>query len=223
MSERLKTALDGLLALIYPRRAECMGCGSKAGFERDWLCEACRQALADRWVGAAPPPEGGLIDSAAYAYRYGEPASGLVRNLKYRGVARLAEPMGRQMARAFEALQPAHIDWVTPVPMHVRRARLRSVDHAALLADEVAARLELPMIRALKRTRNTPQQARLTGEERRRNLKGAIRAEISLEGKRILLVDDVCTTGATAVACETALRAAGAENVFLLCYAAAKE
>ena len=223
MSERLKTALDGLLALIYPRRAECMGCGSKAGFERDWLCEACRQALADRWVGAAPPPEGGLIDSAAYAYRYGEPASGLVRNLKYRGVARLAEPMGRQMARAFEALQPAHIDWVTPVPMHVRRARLRSVDHAALLADEVAARLELPMIRALKRTRNTPQQARLSDAERLHNLEGAFAVSGDPAGKRVLLVDDVCTTGATANACAAELLRGGASAGLLLCFAQARK
>ena len=56
MSEGLKRGARALLELIYPIRAECMGCGSRAGFERDWLCEDCRLALANRWVGAAPPP-----------------------------------------------------------------------------------------------------------------------------------------------------------------------
>ena len=223
MSAALKTALDGLLALIYPRRAECMGCGTRAGFERDWLCEECRQALAERWVGAAPPPAGGLIDSAAYGFRYGRPASGLVRNLKYRGVARLAEPMGRQMARAFAALQPAHIDWVTPVPMHIRRARQRSLDHAALLAAEVAGRLELPMVRALTRVRNTPQQARLSDDERLKNLEGAFAVSADVAGKRVLLVDDVCTTGATANACAAELLRGGASAVLLLCFAQARD
>ena len=146
-----------------------------------------------------------------------------MRNLKYRGVARLAEPMGRQMARAFETLQPAHIDWVTPVPMHVRRAHLRSVDHAALLADEVAARLELPMIRALKRTRNTPQQARLSDAERLHNLEGAFAVSGDPAGKRVLLVDDVCTTGATANACAAELLRGGASAVLLLCFAQARK
>ena len=220
---RLKNAPDALLELIYPRRAECMGCGSKAGFEREWLCEDCRQALANRWIGAAPPPDGGLIDGAAFAYVYGEPASGLVRNLKYRGVARLAEPMGRQMARAFEALQPAHIDCVVPVPMHVRRARRRGCNHALLLARAMAGQSGLHVVEALARTRNTPQQARLSDAERRHNLDGAFAVTGDVAGKRVLLVDDVCTTGATANACADALLRGGASAVLLLCFAQARK
>ena len=223
MMARLKRVPDALLALIYPRRAECMGCGSKVGFEREWLCEDCRQALANRWIGAAPPPDGGLIDGAAYAYVYGGPASGLVRSLKYRGVARLAEPMGRQMARAFEALQPAHIDCVVPVPMHVRRARRRGCNHALLLARAVADRSGLPVIEALARTRNTPQQARLSDAERRHNLDGAFAVTGDMAGRRVLLVDDVCTTGATANACAAALLRGGASAVLLLCFAQARK
>ena len=221
MSGGLRHGMGALARLIYPVRAECMGCGSKAGFERDWLCEDCRQALAIRWIGAAPPPGGGLIEGAAYGYLYGGPAGGLVRNLKYRGVARLAEPMGRQMVRAFEGLQPAHIDCVTPVPMHVRRAHRRGVDHALLLARAVAARLELPVTQALIRTRNTRQQARLSDAERMHNLDGAFAAGPEVAGKRVLLVDDVCTTGATANACAAALLQAGASAVLLVCFSQA--
>jgi ComF family protein len=218
MSEGLKRAARALLELIYPIRAECMGCGAKTGFERDWLCEDCRQALANRWVGAAPPPEGGLIDGAAYGYFYGGPAGGLVRNLKYRGVSRLAEPMGRQMVRALEGLQPAHIDCVTPVPMHVRRVRKRGVNQALLLAREVADGLQLPLEEALVRTRNTLQQARLDDAKRLHNLDGAFAVAGNVAGKRVLLVDDVCTTGATANACAEALLQGGAEAVYLLCF-----
>ena len=218
MSEGLKRAARALLELIYPIRAECMGCGAKTGFERDWLCEDCRQALANRWVGAATPPEGGLIDGAAYGYFYGGPAGGLVRNLKYRGVSRLAEPMGRQMVRALEGLQPAHIDCVTPVPMHVRRVRKRGVNQALLLAREVADGLQLPLEEALVRTRNTLQQARLDEAKRLHNLDGAFAVAGNVAGKHVLLVDDVCTTGATANACAEALLKEGASAVLLVCF-----
>ena len=223
MSAALKRGLRALLELVYPVRAECMACGSKAGCERDWVCEDCRQALADRWVGAASPPEGGLIDGAAYGYLYGGPAGGLVRNLKYRGVSRLAEPMGRQMVRAFEGLQPAHIDCVVPVPMHIRRTRRRGVNHALLLAQAVAAGLELPLEEALVRTRNTRQQARLSDAERLHNLDGAFAVAGDVAGRRVLLVDDVCTTGATANACAAALLQSEASAVLLLCFAEARK
>ena len=221
MTGRRQGALEALLGLIYPRRAVCMGCGMSAGFERDWLCEDCRRALAERWVGAAPPPDG-PIEGAAYAYRYGGPARGLVRNLKYRGVTRLAEPMGRQMASAFEGLRPAEVDWVTPVPMHPRRVRRRGWNHALLLAEQVARRLEVPLVEALARTRNTPQQAKLSDAGRLRNLDGAIALTRDVAGKRVLLVDDVCTTGATANVCAAALMEGGARAVLLLCYAQAR-
>ena len=221
MSGDLKRGLRALLELIYPVRAECMGCGSKAGFDRDWLCEDCRQALANRWVGVAAPPAGGLIEGAAYGYVYGGPVAGLVHNLKYRGVSRLSEPMGRWMVRAFEGLQPAHADCVVPVPMHVRRARSRGANHALLLAREVAAGLDLPLEEALIRTRNTRQQARLSDAERLHNLDGAFAVAGDVSGRRILLVDDVCTTGATANACAEALLQAGATAVLLACFSQA--
>ena len=218
MSERIQSGLKALVRLVYPVRAVCMGCGTKAGFTRDWLCEDCRQEMASRWVGVAPPPGGGLIDGAAYGYHYGGPAAGLVRNLKYRGVARLAEPMGARMVAAFAGLQPAHIDCVVPVPMHIRRQRRRGCNHALLLARAVAEGMSLPVAEAITRTRNTRQQARLSDEERLHNLDGAFAVTSDVAGKRVLLVDDVCTTGATANACAAALLEGGAEAVQLLCF-----
>ena len=221
--ERLRRLSGGLLALLYPSRAVCMGCDSQSGFPREWLCEECRVKLAERWVGAAQPPQGGLFDGAAYAYRYSGPAGGLVRNLKYRGVWRLAEPMGRDMARAFEAIQPTGADCLVPVPMHPKRLRDRGFNHAEALAKQAAAQLELPVLGALERIRNTRQQARLTDEERLTNVTDAFALTLDVAGRRAILVDDVHTTGATTDACAATLRRGGAEAVYLLCYAVAKE
>lgn len=210
------------LELVYPTRAVCMGCGSQAGFARQWLCDECRTALAKRWVGAAArPPKG--FEGAAFAYLYGGPAGGMVRSLKYSGVKRLAEPMARAMADALARIQPTGADVIVPVPMHPKRLRQRGFNHAALLADRLGDMAGLPVREALVRTRNTPQQARLSDDARLRNMDGAFAAVGSLEGRRVLLVDDVCTTGATATACAGALRDAGAAAVYLLCFATAGE
>ena len=222
MMEKLKRASDWALRLLYPSRAVCMGCDSQSGFPRPWLCEACRVRLAESWVGAAKPPEGGLFEGADYAYRYVGPAGSMVRNLKYRGVWRLAEPMGRHMARAFETIQPTGADCVVPVPMHPKRLRQRGFNHAEKLAEQAAANLRLPVLKALARTRNTRQQARLSGAERRANLDGAFTLDMDVKGRRVVLVDDVCTTGTTASTCAQTLLDGGASAVFLLCFAMAR-
>lgn len=216
-----KRLWDAVLGLVYPRRAECMGCGSRVGIPRDWLCETCRQTLAARWVGAGRPPEGGWFDGAAYGYYYGGPASGLVRSLKYRGVTRLSPLMARSMAQACGFLGPIGADCLAPVPMHSKRLRQRGFNHAELLARDAGERLGLPVVNALERIRDTRQQARLSGEDRRHNMDDAFALSADVKGRRIVLVDDVCTTGATANACARVLREGGAEAVYLLCFAVA--
>lgn len=212
----MKKLWKGLLALLYPKRANCMGCGAATGCREDWICPDCRQALTRSWVGAETPPKG--IDAAAYAYVYQGPAAGIVRRLKYSGVGRLAAFMGEDMARACRFIEPTGADCVACVPMHRKRLRQRGYNHAELLAREVAARLGLPFVPALARTRNTRQQARLDDRARWQNLRDAFAVSESVAGRRVLLVDDVCTTGSTAMACAQALRQGGAEAVYLLCY-----
>ena len=209
-----------LLELLYPRRAVCMGCGALTGCREDWICPACRQALNERRVGAAPPPEG--IDGAAYAYAYAGPAAGIINRMKYTGVHRLAEFMAADMIDACRALDTAGADLITSVPMHPARQRRRGYNHAELLARACAGALGLPCEAAIVRVRDTPQQARLEDEERLSNLRDAFEFLQPLQGRRVLLVDDVCTTGATARGCAEALKAAGAERVYLLCYAQAR-
>lgn len=221
--EVLQKILRILLDLIFPRRAVCMGCGSMLGCDRDDLCEACREKLASSWVGLRPPPKGSRIAGCAYVSWYHGPAGGLVRNVKYRGAWMLAENMGRELGRAAELLRIEDECYVCAVPMHPKRLRVRGRNHAEVLARAAAQRLNLEYVDLLMRTRNAPQQARLSKEERIRNLKGgfALHPEYSelVRGVEILLVDDVFTTGATASCCADALYAAGARRVYFAAYA----
>lgn len=218
------TALkEGLLNLIYPRRATCLGCGDMLGCERDDICDECRMKLAKNWIGLKPAPRKSRIDGAAYAYGYHGPAGRLVRNLKYRGVWMLAEEMGADIARAAMLLRIENICYVTAVPMHPRRLRLRGKNHAEVLARVVAERLGLEFVDILMRKRNARQQARLSAEARKENLRGvfAVREEYVelVNGAEVLVIDDVFTTGATAIHCAGALKDAGAHKVYFAAYA----
>lgn len=204
-----------LLDLVFPKNAVCMGCGSKAGFEGEWLCPACRRALAKNWKGAFQEDK---LDGSAAAYQYGGPAGSVVRYMKYIGVLELTDMMTDDMLRAWNQVLPADVEMVVPVPMHPRRLRTRGFNQSEVLAKSVAEKLNLPCENALIRTRNTVQQARLTGKARKKNLKDAFRAEDFVNGKWVLLVDDVYTTGTTAHECAAALRAAGARYVSYLAY-----
>lgn len=202
--------------LMFPTRAVCMGCGSLAGFETEWICPECQRVLARKWIGAFPDPK---LDGAAAAYHYAGPAGNVVRNLKYRDVVTLARPMAERMLTALEQIQPVGAEMVVPVPMHPKRQKHRGYNQSELLAREVAALLDVPCENGLVRVRDTVQQARLEADERRRNLKDAFHAEPCVSGWRVLLVDDVYTTGETARECARALREGGAISVSFLAYA----
>ena len=200
-----------------------MGCGDMLGCDRDDLCEDCRMELARGWIGPRMPRKRLKLDGAAYAHAYRGPAGGMVRNLKYHSAWVLAETMGADIARAAEMLRIPKPDFVTAVPMHPKRLRRRGRNHAEVLARAAAARMELEYRELLYRTRNAPQQARLSARERRGNLKDAFAAlpecRERLDGATVLLIDDVYTTGATAKSCAEALRSGGARRVYFAAYA----
>ena len=113
------------------------------------------------------------------------------------------------------------VDAVVPVPLHPKRLRERGYNQAELLAREVAKTLDLPMeANAVERVSHGPPQARSRAlEERGASVQGAFEARARVDGRRILLVDDVCTTGATLDACAQALKAGGAACVWGLTFA----
>ena len=190
---RLKIIFDKLIDLFYPRRAVCMGCGSMLGCDADDLCDVCRQKLAEHFIGPHKLQKGSGLDEAAFAYPYRGPAGSMVRKLKYSGVAVLSQRMGEDIARAVFMLHLSDTCVVTAVPMHPKRLRQRGRNHAELIARQTATALGLTYADILYRTRNAPQQARLSLSQRLQNLNGAfaVRPEYSnlVNNGSILLIE----------------------------------
>jgi len=154
---------------------------------------------------------------AAYSFGfYEDELRELIHLFKYGRVQTLAKPLGRLLAVALPREQ--EFDMIVPMPLHWRKRWQRGFNQSALLASEIGRRANIPVKSALRRIRPTAAQAGLTNAKRRLNVSGAFRARkrAALAGKRVLLVDDVLTTGATAASCARALKIAGARQVTLL-------
>ena len=154
---------------------------------------------------------------------YDDIASALVHALKYGDRLDLAPTMGRWMARAGRELTD-DADALVPVPLHWRRLWTRRFNQAAALARAIAKSSRVPVLDdALKRLRATPQQVGLKRAERATNVQGAFQVpderSAAVAGRRLVLIDDVLTSGATADACARALLRAGAARVDVLVFA----
>lgn len=190
----------------------CVTCGSPFlnafPLDADGRCGLCRRGLAGF--------------DAAYAFgSYEGTLRSLIHLLKYKKICSLSKPLGQLLAGALPRHQ--RFDVVTAVPMHWRRRWMRGFNQAELLAAEIGRHFHIPVKPLLKRCRPTPSQAGLTRAARRANVAGAFRVRngVSAEGLRVLLVDDVMTTGATVSACASALKRGGAKHVTVITLARA--
>jgi ComF family protein len=172
----------------------------------------------------ADPP---AYQRARAAVRFDEIARALVHALKYGDRLDLAPMMGRWLAQAGGELL-AEADALVPVPLHWRRHWARRFNQSALLAATVAKASGVPIAaRALKRVKSTPQQVGLSRAQRAVNIQGAFRVpadgKAEVVGRRLVLIDDVLTSGATVEGCAKALLRAGARNVDVLVFARVAE
>lgn len=233
LRRRFATALDLVLPHLCMACREpvdgpgrlCAACWSAVDFIVDPMCDSCGlpfdYAIGPGAVCGACARAAPAFDRARAAMRYGDVARRLVAGFKYADRLHLAPALAQWLARAAAPLLDGagSPGLIVPTPLHRRRLVARRFNQSAMLAQGLARLSGVPVaLDALERRRATPPQAALrSAAGRRRNVAGAFRVpphrRALVEGRIILLVDDVLTTGATVEACARALRAAGAARV----------
>ena len=213
--ERLLAAADSLL---YPDEVACLCCGRALGEGERVVCARCREALCELEERQAEREEQGMEPCAqglSYVYAafpYEGAARQLILRLKFSSLRAAAEPLAEAMA----TLPAGEEDLLVPVPTTARRERERGFNQAQVLAQRLARAWGMEMADALVRFDERTPQAALGAQARREHLRGVMRADERVRGRRVLLVDDVYTTGATACEAARALLAAGALSVGML-------
>jgi ComF family protein len=237
-ADAVRAALRAGLDLALPRLCAacrepvegpglCPACWSKLSFIRRPYCERLGVPFVyDPGPGIlsmeaiADPP---AYNRARAAVRFDEISRALVHALKYGDRLDLAPMMGRWIGHAGGELL-AQADALVPVPLHWRRLWARRFNQSAMLAAAVSAASGVPVAgAALKRVKATAQQVGLSRPERAANIQGAFRvpdeSKPAIIGRRLVLIDDVLTSGATVEGCARALLRAGAANVDVLVFA----
>ena len=214
--------MNKLLKLLFPPK--CMLCGSLLGEEEE-ICDRCRSRIL---LNTAPPRVGkrSFFDKAAAGLWYEKEVRKAVQGLKYREKQQYARPLARVMAYACEHKLQEDVDVITFVPTNRSTLRERGYNQAELLARQLAEMLDKPCLPMLEKIRETRPMHGLRPEARRANVLGAYRLccdTSQAAGKRILVADDILTTGATLSECSRMLKMAGADKVFCICAAAARK
>ncbi len=221
-NSRLGNFTRALLDLVFP--PHCVVC-RRVG---EWFCAACRAQvqpilppICERcgrplhheqcpYCRDEPPQIDGL---RAVAFFEGALRQA-IHAFKYQYRPELASPLGAMLSQ-YLLDHPLPVDTIMPVPLHTERERTRGYNQSRLLAEELGLHTHLRLwYNGIERIRYTQPQVELDLQQRRENVHGAFRAVPETSGARVLLIDDVCTTGATLEACSIALKQQGARTVW---------
>lgn len=221
--------------IFFPRTLTCSCCGRES-FTGGILCERCLEK-AERNDGFicdhcgvktvageayCPRCKNKLtsFDKARSAFVYGEVTSLLVQKLKYGGEKYLAEEFAKELYRLF-VVSVSHADGIVCVPMSGKREKSRGYNQSKLIAEALAKLSSVPFLDVTVKKKETESQVGKNYGERRKNLEGSfgVKNKSEVKGKRLVIADDVTTTGSTAEVLAAALKRAGAEEVFVLTYA----
>jgi ComF family protein len=194
-----KSLLSNCSRWVFPEKCSVCRMVAEANPCARCLSQVARIAAIQR----EPAP---FVDEARGYYLYEASIASIVTALKYHRHTGLTRFCANEIHDLYLDWCP-DVDLILPVPIHRSRMSWRGFNQATLLCEKLPAEL---VNLGIVRTRRTPPQVRLTAEKRMVNLQNAFHCKLDLTGKRVLLVDDVFTTGATTSACAQALKAAGA-------------
>jgi len=227
-------AFCGLFQQVFPD--DCRVCGQPlrdvsrtpvcadcirqpTAIDADYYCADCKTPFLNRFPlddqGRCSLCRLGLTGfHTVYTFgSYEDTLRELIHLFKYSKMRPLARPLGALLARAIPREQ--RFDLIVPMPLHWRKRWSRRYNQSELLAAEVARRWGVPVATIVRRVKATAPQAGLSNSKRRLNMRGAfaMRKGVDIKGLRILIIDDVLTTGATASACAGVLKRAGASHI----------
>ena len=233
---------DKILDVIFPSNIYCISCGSLINSTREYaLCDSCK--LRFHWVGLKTCAKCGKILQDNYSHelcydcrqyernfdqgftcvQYGLLERGVLMDYKYKGKSYIGQKLGDIMYDRMEA-EGLEYDLIVPVPMYSKNQNKRGYNQAQVMAARLAARKNmLCASELLVRTKKTAPMKGLGAVERYENLKNVFavspKNHYTIAGKRILLIDDIYTTGSTLDACSRVLKDAGAAEVYVLTFA----
>ena len=223
-----------ILDILFPRRCPvcgeivkpagsliCPPCFQKLSFVTAPVCKICGKEIADEAVEYCEDcmVYGHAFESGAALLNYDEIAGKSMVRIKYNNKREYLDFYGTVLAMRYgDMIRRMDVDAIVPVPIHRSRRRKRGFNQAEILAEILGKKLGIPVEpELLKRNRKTVPQKELSPSERLKNLTGAFLAEsLPDDKKRILLVDDIYTTGSTLEACARVLKNAGAEVVYFV-------
>lgn len=200
-----------LMELLFP--AKCVFCRRVLRKPERGLCDSCSKTLT------GPKPRvtrGGVYSVCAATLRYNDSVKRAIHRFKFGGKTNYATVFGKLMARTIEEELADRYDLITWVPISAERKRSRGFDQSMLLAYAIALELQDVAVETLIKTVHNKAQSNLSGAAtRQRNVEGVYQATDSslIKGKRVLLIDDILTTGSTLSECTSALLKAGAIEV----------
>lgn len=238
-----KEIVSGLADILFPPQCPacgtvltgdregpfCPGCLSTMSFTASPLCTSCGlpfpetdggNHLCEDCILSLPP-----FSMARSLGKYEAAMLDTIHLFKYHGKISAGEALGRMMAKAcYDSLVIENYSLIIPVPLHPEKLRERGFNQSLVLARQISKRFSIPVdFTALRRVVHTEAQVSLSGQQRMANVRGAFEAadRSRIEGEKVLLIDDVYTTGSTVKECSKILMKSGAKEVAVLTLARA--
>lgn len=219
---------------LFPSDIKCIVCGREIRPNRYGLCDECKLEINENYCLRCGRHKVGIgdycgecadrslhFDEARSAVNYEGNSKALVHRLKFGNAAYLAQVISQYLLDVL-LLADWNADCITFVPLHKTGKRKRGYNQAELIARCLAERIDMPCVDLLEKNKRTPNQARLSGAQRMENIKGVFSVKTK-PPERIILIDDVLTTGSTADECSKVLKKAGALVVYVLTFASVPE